>query len=101
MRSIESDGTVGNDTHCVDSGWKFEMVAVYKERARLSNRITYRTNNLLHHSPYSEGYFTTVGAILCVLFWTVQGIVYSLRKGVFKTSDIPLLVINQRKFRLF
>ena len=51
--------------------------------------------------PISEGYFTTVGAILCVLFWTVQGIVYSLRKGVFKTSDIPLLVINQRKFRLF
>ena len=51
--------------------------------------------------PISEGYFTTVGAILCVLFWTIQGLVYSLRKGLFKTSDIPLLVINQRKFRLF
>lgn len=51
--------------------------------------------------PISEGYFTTVGAILCVLFWTIQGLVYSLRKGFFKTSDIPLLVINQRKLRLF
>lgn len=51
--------------------------------------------------PISEGYFTTVGAILCVLFWTIQGLVYSLRKGFFKTSDIPLLVIGQRKFRLF
>lgn len=51
--------------------------------------------------PISEGYFTTIGAILCVLFWTIQGLVYSLRKGIFKTSDIPLLVINQRKFKLF
>lgn len=67
-RSIESDGTVGNDTHCVDSGWKFEMVAVYKERARLSNRITYRTNNLLHHSPYFRRlFYNSRRYIVCIV----------------------------------
>jgi len=32
----------------------------------------------------TEGYITNVGALLCVLFWLIQGSVYSLRKHVFE-----------------
>lgn len=47
--------------------------------------------------PMAEGYITTVGAILCVLFWCIHGVVYSMRTKVFLTSDIPLLFIKEKK----
>lgn len=46
--------------------------------------------------PMAEGYLTTVGAILCVLFWCIHGVVYSMRTKAFLTSDIPLLFINDK-----
>jgi O-antigen ligase len=49
--------------------------------------------------PISEGYFTTVGAILCVLFWCIHGIVYNMRTKVFLTSEIPLLFIKNRNHK--
>lgn len=47
--------------------------------------------------PMAEGYITTVGAILCVLFWCIHGVVYSMRTKAFLTSDIPLLFIKEKK----
>lgn len=49
--------------------------------------------------PMSEGYFTTVGAILCVLFWCIHGVVYSMRNKAFYTNDIPLLFIKNRNYK--
>ena len=47
----------------------------------------------------AEGYLTTAGAILCVLFWCIHGIVYSMRNSTFLLEDMPSIILFRKKSR--
>lgn len=49
--------------------------------------------------PMAEGYLTTAGAILCVLFWCIHGIVYSMRNSTFLLEDMPSIILFRKKSR--
>jgi len=48
--------------------------------------------------PISEGYITTVGAVLCCLFWLNYSVIDSFRKGVLREEDLDLSVYKQSKW---
>lgn len=48
--------------------------------------------------PISEGYITTVGAVLCCLFWLNYSVIDSFRKGVLKEEDLDLSVYEQSRW---
>ena len=45
--------------------------------------------------PISEGYITTVGAVLCCLFWLNYSVIESFRKGVLCEEDLNLSIYGQ------
>lgn len=49
--------------------------------------------------PITEAYITTVGAVLCCLFWLNYSVIESFRKGMLKESDLDLSVYS--KYKLF
>ena len=49
--------------------------------------------------PITEAYITTVGAVLCCLFWLNYGVIDSFRKGILKESDLDLSMYS--KYKLF
>lgn len=49
--------------------------------------------------PITEAYITTVGAVLCCLFWLNYGVIDSFRKGILKESDLDLSIYS--KYKLF
>lgn len=49
--------------------------------------------------PITEAYITTVGAVLCCLFWLNYSVIESFRKGILKESDLDLSIYS--KYKLF
>lgn len=49
--------------------------------------------------PITEAYITTVGAVLCCLFWLNYSVIDSFRNGLLKESDLNLSIYGQ--FKLF
>lgn len=49
--------------------------------------------------PITEAYITTVGAVLCCLFWLNYSVISSFRKGILKDSDLDLSIYS--KYKLF
>lgn len=47
--------------------------------------------------PITEAYITTVGAVLCCLFWLNYSVIESFRKGILKESDLDLSIYSQYK----
>lgn len=47
--------------------------------------------------PITEAYITTVGAVLCCLFWLNYSVIESFRKGLLKDSDLDLSIYSQYK----
>lgn len=48
-------------------------------------------------SPISEAYITTVGAVLCCLFWLNISIIDSFRNGLLKSSDLDLFLLLRKE----
>lgn len=49
--------------------------------------------------PITEAYITTVGAVLCCLFWLNYSVIDSFRTGLLKESDLDLSIY--RNYKLF
>lgn len=47
--------------------------------------------------PITEAYITTVGAVLCCLFWLNYSVIESFRKGILKETDLDLSIYSQYK----
>lgn len=47
--------------------------------------------------PITEAYITTVGAVLCCLFWLNYSVIESFRKGILTESDLDLSIYSQYK----
>lgn len=48
--------------------------------------------------PISEGYITTVGAVLCCLFWLNYSVIDSFRKGILREEDLDLTIYEQARW---
>lgn len=49
--------------------------------------------------PFTEAYITTIGAVLCCLFWLNYSVIDSFRKGFLKEEDLDLSIYS--KYKLF
>ena len=49
--------------------------------------------------PITEAYITTVGAVLCCLFWLNYSVIDSFRTGLLREKDLRLLVY--KRYNLF
>lgn len=47
--------------------------------------------------PITEAYITTVGAVLCCLFWLNYSVIESFRKGILGEEDLDLSIYSQYK----
>lgn len=48
-------------------------------------------------SPISEAYITTVGAVLCCLFWLTLSVVDSFRIGLLRSVDLEFFLSNRKR----
>lgn len=48
--------------------------------------------------PITEAYITTVGAVLCCLFWLNYSVIDSFRKGILKEEDLELSFYDDYKW---
>lgn len=48
--------------------------------------------------PITEAYITTVGAVLCCLFWLNYSVIDSFRKGILKEEDLDLSIYSEYKW---
>lgn len=48
--------------------------------------------------PITEAYITTVGAVLCCLFWLNYSVIDSFRKGILREDDLDISIYSEYKW---
>lgn len=48
--------------------------------------------------PITEAYITTVGAVLCCLFWLNYSVIDAFRRGILKETDLDLSIYSKYNF---